>query len=326
MPLNHLQSLDSGLEEDIQSSVDIPDWLQALAPGLTGEDALRAALAWERCGEELSRQTQRFASQALAGVPCRLVERGSGFPAKYSLNEKLSVLAIEDCRASDSKRRGLEVELAQIRNLWVCADNELARRTQGLSPQAPAAEARMACLVLVDGPSAPLGLVLRSSEAREEFLDCMAVLIAAQRMKLDPQLAGLSQQPTWLPAPEVPTLRPFGSSLLSKHLSGPLCSWLARCAPSSEACDRRCVDASIELEELPRSPVADVHRPHGHGPPPLSTLRKAFKASAKGRARSRPSSSGLPPLPPGSGLLLRAAANDMGAFTAEAYDCKSIEL
>lgn len=325
MPLNHLQSLENGLEGGIQSSPEIPDWLQALAPGLTGEDALRAALAWERCGEELFRQTQRFASQALAGVPCRLVEQGSGFPARYSLDETLSVLAIEDCRASDVKRRRLEVELAQIRNLWVCADNELARRTQGLSPSAPSAEARMACLVLVDGPAAPTGLVLRSSEAREEFLDCMAVLIAAQRMRLDLQLAGVSEQPKWLPAREVPSLRPFGSSLLSKHLCGPMCSWLARCAPSFEAGDRGCLEVTNELEELPRSPVADVHRPHGHTPS-LSTLRtKAFKASAKGRARSRP-----PELPgPSSGLsgakTSGDVANERDEFITEDHERK-IEL
>lgn len=60
-------------------------------------------------------------------------------------------------------------------------------------------EAELACLVLVDGAAKMLPLLLRSSEvrgtwwswlgqAREDFLDCMAVLISSHRLRLEEML------------------------------------------------------------------------------------------------------------------------------------------
>jgi hypothetical protein len=89
-------------------------------------------------------------------------------------------------------------------------------------------DADMACVMLIDGLNGPIGLVERSAEAREEFLDCMAVLIAAQRLKKEPEVA-CCRRVAGPPPPEA-RLRPFGKSLQSAHVSGPICTWLAQAA------------------------------------------------------------------------------------------------
>jgi len=98
-------------------------------------------------------------------------------------------------------------------------------------------------VMLIDTPTRTLSLIVRSVEAREEFLDCMAVLIAVQRMHGEPDLVAcnLSGGP---PLPEA-QLRPHGHSLQSMHLAGPICSWLAG------------VCASL-IDEVPCNSTAEV--------------------------------------------------------------------
>jgi len=274
----------------------VPEWLEALAPNLPREQVVRAAAAWQRCAEDLRRRTQHFLSRAAQGVPCRVIEEGTGkaSPAQYMLDEGAEVLTIEDLGGRLRRRR--DVSLAQVRNIWVCADSELARRAHGdVRPGAGALpSADLACLVLIDGASAPIALVMRSSEAREEFLDCMAVLIAARRLRSDSAMSGDDQAPGWLPAHEAPGLRPLGRSLRSSHLSGPICAWLAHCAPGegslpgsfvslSTAGDSGrvsrtpagCNSLSMPAPALPNAKTSE-HR----------SSTKGFKASAKNRPRS----------------------------------------
>jgi hypothetical protein len=119
--------------------------------------------------------------------------------------------------------------------VWICADGELARRAHG-ALQHPC-DADLACVMLIDAPSGPIGLVERTSEAREEFLDCMAVLISAQRLQNEPEIA-CCRRADGPPPPEA-RLRPLGKSLRSEHISGPICVWLAQAAedlmPNSQA-------------------------------------------------------------------------------------------
>lgn len=119
---------------------------------------------------------------------------------------------------------GKKTNLAEVRNIWLCSDSELARRTHGTLRHA-ALEADAPCVMLIDAQSGPIAIIEGSEEAREEFLDCMAVLIATQRLSLEPELACCSLS-SFVPAPEA-ALRPSGHSLQSAHLSGPICVWLA---------------------------------------------------------------------------------------------------
>lgn len=182
-----------------------------------------------------------------------MLDRDSGtiLAAQWQLDETASMLVVQSSRgpgcSRDLKR---SCALAEVRNVWVAADSELCRRIYSTcrpesrtassstapSPTAQAAldrmeksrNAELGCLMLIDAPMGPIALLERTSELREEFLDCLAVLICAQRLRNEPDAACrcLLDGP---PPPEA-RLRPFGRSLQSSHLSGPICAWLARVA------------------------------------------------------------------------------------------------
>lgn len=202
-------------------------WLPpVLAQGLDAEEAAQAADAWALCADDLRRRTKLFVSRAEAGVLCRLVDprTGSAVPARYSIDRATASFKIEEVHGQSRQRR--ECRLAEVQNIWVCSDSKLACRALGGTIHQGSADAELACIALIDVPEGLIGLVERSAEAREEFLDCMAVLIALQRLRSAPELAccGL---PGRVPPPEA-QLRPLGKSLRSVHLSGPICIWLAR--------------------------------------------------------------------------------------------------
>lgn len=229
--------------------------------------------AWEQYREELTRRTRHFVELVLSGLQCRVIN-GPGLcaGATATLDPNLTTLTISDCPDSGGRQRYFW--LADIRNLWLCSDSELARRAhQALAPFAVAEEAELACLVLLDGARWPLPLLLRSSEAREDFLDCMSVLIAAHRQRLEKDKP--PPQHAWLPKPDLTGLRPQGCSLRSCHLAGPLSAWLATCAPSPGACAAQ--SHTLAGQSAPESPG------------------KGFKASAKSKPRARSGSvSGQP--------------------------------
>ncbi|CAJ1331761.1 unnamed protein product [Effrenium voratum] len=209
-----------------KSMPQMPEWMKQMAPGVDGEEALQVVSAWEQFKEDLTRRTKAFVESAASGLPCRVAEPGHCAAAVAALDFECTTLTVT--RVEEGDQRAPRVfRLADLRNLWLCSDSELARRAHcALSPFALAEEAELACLVLLDGSAKPLALVLRSSEAREDFLDCMAVLIAAQRRED-------AEPPAWLPKPDPAGLRPYGCSLRSCHLTGPLGAWLASCAPAA---------------------------------------------------------------------------------------------
>jgi len=205
---------------------DIPEWLAQLSPGLVAEEAAIAAKEWARVAQDLRRRTRKFVHNAWVGVPCRILDQvsGKGLQASYVLDEDAAALMVNEHQVPGRCARDHLCALADVRNIWVCADSALARRWHGSIHGM--ADSNLACLVLLDAPTGPLGLVMRSSEAREDFLDCLAVLISAQRLRSEPGLARCDL-PGGLPPPEA-QLRPPGRSLQSVHLSGPICAWLAR--------------------------------------------------------------------------------------------------
>lgn len=222
----------------------LPEWLSDLAPSLIGEEAERAADAWVRCGEELRRRTRQFVRRATCGVPCWYLDQRGGrtVPASYILDESFESFLVETAgpcetprnptqkqttsRDSSARHVARECKIAEIGNIWICADSELARRIHGTLRHG--CDADLSCVMLIDAPSGPIALVEKSSEAREEFLDCMAVLISAQRLRNEPEVA-CCRRAQGPPPPEA-RLRPFGKSLQSMHISGPICVWLAQAA------------------------------------------------------------------------------------------------
>jgi len=235
--------------------------MKALTPAFDSSEALLLLSAWEQFREDLKRRTQNFVDTVLVGLPCRVVNGpGKCIQAKATLDLHLTTLTVSDCELNQQRC----FWLADIRNLWLCSDSELARRAhQALAPFAVAEEAELACLVLLDGASQPLPLLLRSSEAREDFLDCMSVLIAAHRQRLEKDKPP-PPQPAWLPKPDLAGLRQYGCSLRSSHLAGALSIWLATCAPGNQG--------AAQSHVAPESPG------------------KGFKASAKSKSRARAAS------------------------------------
>jgi len=283
----------------LNSADAVPEWLSELAPSLAGEEAERAADAWVRCGEELRRRTRQFVRRAVCGIPCRYIDQRTGraMPASYALDENITMLMVEsmlgglsDSEAlvdgtgmapTESGRRTVrECQIADMRNIWVCSDSELARRAHGALRHGTE-DADLACLMLIDAPSGPIALVERSSEAREEFLDCMAVLIAAQRLRSEPEVACCKRAEG--PPPPEARLRPYGKSLQSMHISGPICVWLAQAGEH--------VLPEIPVIELPGTDVCTLQAQPGQhlapdqegrrGPVPLMTPKWP---SARGRS------------------------------------------
>lgn len=224
-----------------------PEWLSVLAPALAGDEAAEAADAWERCGEDLRKRVRAFRRKARAGVSCRVVDQMGrrAVPATYTLDEPAEALVIvtggtadspgaespprlvpsERCspHAHEAAQERFQCALAEVRNIWVCSDGELARRVHG-GLQCKA-EVDMGCMMLVDAPEGPMCIIERSFDAREDFLDCLAVFIAAARLRQHPELAACKTE-NGLPPPEA-KLRPLGCSLQSVHISGPICQWLS---------------------------------------------------------------------------------------------------
>lgn len=255
-------------QEPWSRTPDVPEWMKALSPAFDSSQAILMLSAWEQFHEDLKRRTKHFVETMVAGLPCRVVNGpGKCTTAKATLDLLFTTLTISDCESALQQRC---FWLADTRNLWLCSDSELARRAhQALAPFAVAEEAELACLVLLDGASQPLPLLLRSSEAREDFLDCMSVLIAAHRQRLEKDKAGFPQ-PSWLPKPDLAGLRQYGCSLRSCHLAGPLGAWLATCAPLGQP-------VQAQSYAAPESPC------------------KGFKASAKSKSRARAASISIQP-------------------------------
>lgn len=203
-------------------------WLPAAAHGLCAEEIAQAADAWALCADDLRRRTSLFVNKAQGGVPCRLIEPRTGLakPARYNLVPSTASFGVELVGPSGGSAARREFRICDVQNIWVCSDSELACRALGANFHQGSADAELACVLLIDVPEGPIAVVERSAEAREDFLDCMAVLIAAQRAKDVPDVA-LCGLPGRLPPPEA-RLRPNGRSLQSVHLSGPICLWLAR--------------------------------------------------------------------------------------------------
>lgn len=217
---------------------DIPEWLAQLTPGLDPKEAIKVANEWNRCADNLRSRTRCFVRAAWDGTPCRVLDRATGEArqAIFQMDEEAAELRVRAAEPEPALRFEHVLILADIRNIWLCSDSPLARRIHGAIHGV--ADANLACLVLIDAPSGPLGMVVRSSETREDFLDGMAVLIASQRIQKEPGLARCDL-PGGLPPPEA-QLRPSGRSLQSVHLSGPICAWLARIAEEALAPDIVC--------------------------------------------------------------------------------------
>lgn len=207
---------------------DIPEWLEALAPGLVAEEAAHAAKEWTECAKDLRLRTHSFLRNARAGVPCRIIDQIACQvrAATYKLDQASEKLSIQEevVTAQCGQCRPITCLVAELRNVWVCADSPLARRVHA-AVGGNTADLDLACMVLLDAPAGPVGIILRTAEAREDFLDCMAVLISRERLRCEPSLARCDL-PGGLPPPEA-QLRPKGRSLQSMHLSGPICAWLA---------------------------------------------------------------------------------------------------
>jgi len=212
----------------------VPGWLSALAPALAVDEVAEAAEAWSKCGEDLKRRAQLFLRQSFGGVQCRLADKDMKvvYPAHYSLDVGCSNLSMQapthmevEAVTHLSPVLRQTVALADIRNIWVCLDSELARRAR-VSLSAVARNVEASCLMLIDAPIGPICLLERNFEARETFLDAMMVLIATQRLRREPDLA-CCKLSKGVPPPEA-KLRPSGGSLQSAHISGPICGWLAR--------------------------------------------------------------------------------------------------
>lgn len=215
--------------DDMDGLSDAMDasWLPPIAvEALDAECAAKAADAWAHCADDLRRRAKNFVTRAQAGVPCRLVDARTHLarPARYTLDPSTAVLSVDELNGTRNIRR--RCHLADVQNIWVCSDSQLACRALGNAVQSGSADAELACMALIDVPEGPIGVVERSAESREEFLDCMAVLVATQRLRRSPEVACCGV-PGRLPPPEA-RLRPAGRSLRSMYLSGPICPWLAR--------------------------------------------------------------------------------------------------
>jgi len=213
--------------DGIQDAFD-SSWLPPVAvEALDAQCAAKAADAWAHCADDLRRRVKSFVTRAEAGVPCRLVDARTHLarPALYTIDPSTAVLSVDEMNGADRNQRR-RCHLADVQNIWVCSDSQLACRALGNAVQSGSADAELACMALIDVPEGPIGVVERSAESREEFLDCMAVLIATQRLRRAPEVA-CCDVPGRLPPPEA-RLRPTGCSLRSMYLSGPICPWLAR--------------------------------------------------------------------------------------------------
>jgi len=277
MPIAHQREVS----EQQRSFPELPDWLRSLAPAADGEEAVLLASAWNQYHKDLCQRVERFVGDACRGVGCRVAEVSGGKcgPATFFLDPALTTLTIQD-RLETGLLRKRHFWLADLRNLLVCADSELARRVhRNLSPYAVPDEAKLACLILLDGAALPVALVLPSSEAREDFLDCMAVLIIAHRQRHE---ASQEKLPAWLPQPGVAGLRPPNGSLRSGHLMGPLASWLGSCAPALPT-------------PVPEAPApAPLRRRNSEGSPRGGGVKVSAKSRSRARSNSESRSSSLP--------------------------------
>eukprot|EP00929_Paragymnodinium_shiwhaense_P101866 TRINITY_DN65061_c0_g1_i1.p1 TRINITY_DN65061_c0_g1~~TRINITY_DN65061_c0_g1_i1.p1 ORF type:complete len:449 (+),score=79.80 TRINITY_DN65061_c0_g1_i1:170-1516(+) len=136
----------------------------------------------------------------------------------------LSPTFVPQKQMADRPWPAVEARLADIHNVWLCTDSELARRAHRFLRHG-SLDADPGCMMLIDVPSGPIGIVERTAQAREDMLDCLAPLIAAERLRQTPEIARC--RTAGLPPPEA-KLRAPGRSLQSAHLFGPICAWLAQ--------------------------------------------------------------------------------------------------
>lgn len=205
----------------------IPEWLAKLAPNLPREAVVQAAEAWARCAEDLRRRTRLFVRRAICGVPCRHIDPKTGcwMPARYIFDEAVTTIFIEEIVIPGKFQVAQQCCLKNVQNIWIRADSDLVRRVHG-ALCFDLVDTELDFAVLIDAPTGLIGLVERSLDAREEFLDCMAVLIATRRLDSEPELTHQCL-PGGPPMPEA-ELRLKGHSLRSMHLHGPICAWLAK--------------------------------------------------------------------------------------------------
>lgn len=201
-----------------------PGWSSNEEPFLANGDAEEA---WSACREELRHRTRLFLERARRGVRCRFLLPNSGklVPAVYSIDPPVERFAVRS--ASRWQHEEWCCSLGDVRNIWVPADSELLRRVHS---QVRVPELQASGLLLIDAPSGPITILEEDPRTQEDFLDCMAVLIAARRLRSEPVVAA-GQWARGPPPPE-PRLRPLGKSLQSMHLSGPICEWLAQTGDS----------------------------------------------------------------------------------------------
>lgn len=314
----------------------VPEWIGALSPSLAGEQAVQAAEAWAQCAEDLRKHTRLFVQRAVCGVFCRRVDQSTGrsVQAKYRLDEAATTLIVEELAAPEVCCLVQECRLAKVRNIWVCADSALARRIHGTT-RTGTADADLACVLVIDDPDGMIAIVERSSEAREEFLDCMAVLIAAQRLQSEPELARCLL-PGRLPPPEA-RLRPLGRSLQSMHLSGPVCVWLARVGDdliASASVPEGSGGDDIEPEHQPPAVHAEKGLDHPMLTPQLTSsvpnvvpLTCSDIMGARGSPKRPGSRVEGPSLAPQSPGIVCAAAAGLGAGPhAPALACHGVEF
>lgn len=294
---------------------DVPDWLAALMPSIAPEQAEQAIGEWHRFGEDLRARAHTFAQRAICGIPCHFINQPSGHvvPAKYSLDTSLTTLTVRALGVEQSPRLQVDCQLAEVRNIWVATDSQLVRRFHRLV-RSGTLGVELSRLLLIDALSGPISIVEQSTETREDFLDCMAVLIAAHRLRSEPE-AACCRRTGGLPPPEA-QLRPVGQSLQSEHVSGPICTWLAKAGEDViDAFARRGQDDFVKASprseltnprpasSLNASPRSEIQSPRATlGPikasPPseLTNPRPASSFNASPRSETHTSSPAFAPV------------------------------
>jgi len=196
------------------------------------------------------RHARCFVCRAALGLPCRVIDHKSGLavPSRCKLDTQQDLLLLEQLQQAAHVSAGAmsvarrSFELRRMRNMWVCADSEIASVAFGALQRGQANPDRV---LVVDAPPAQsIGIVMHSAQAREMVLDGVAVLVAVRRAR---QQLGAAQQ-----GHSPGGLRPPGLSLRSSHLTDPICAWLAQkgggeaqlmLAPES------CADSEAALDE-----------------------------------------------------------------------------
>lgn len=173
------------------------------------------------------RHARCFVCRAALGLPCRVIDHKSGFavPSRCKLDAQQDLLLFEQLQNSIRIGGGAvsevttqSCELRRVRNVWVCADSELANVAFGALQRGQANPDRV--LVIDVSSAQSISIVMHSAQAREMVLDGIAVLVAVRRARRELEVAQQARSPGGL--------RPPGLSLRSSHLTDQICTWLAQ--------------------------------------------------------------------------------------------------